>query len=240
MLGSLLVGVAALFLLALVLVLVRGPVFHTRVYRPMLLNLALAAAPLGVLLVVLVVWIAAASAGARGLATVVVALGVVVWLLLLPNAAYLVTELNLNHRKPGERVPEWYDVLLVLVLAMSGVLNTVLNVFLVQFEYTLVRFGDTAAPMASTEVRVLVGVVLVLVAFGVWMGRNVRVNSWDVLRPWRLVAAVGSHLRGPGAAADAVGFVVVATVFFATMYQVVAGPVVQGLIDIETLRQPTP
>lgn len=240
MLGSLLVGVAALFLLALVLVLARGPVFRTRIYRPMLLNLALSAAPLGVLLAVLVVWILALAADARGLATVVAVLGAVVWLLLLPNAAYLVTELNLNHRRPGEQVPEWYDVLLVLVLAMSGVLNTVLNVFLVQFEYTLVRFGDTAAPLASTEVRVLVGVVLVLVAFGVWLGRTVRVNSWDVLRPWRLAAAVWAQLRTPGAAANALGFTVVATLFFATMYQVVVGPMVQGLIDVETLRRSVP
>lgn len=237
MLGSLVVGVAALFGLALTLVLARGPVFRTRVYRPMLLNLALSVAPLAVLLVVLLVWVLATLAGARVLATVVVGLGAVVWLLLLPNAAYLVTELNLNHRRPGEQVPEWYDVLLVLVLAMSGVLNTVLNVFLVQLEYTLVRFGDAAAPLASTEVRVLVGAVLVLVSFGVWLGRNVRVNSWDVLRPWRLAAAVWSHLRTPGAAANALGFTVVATLFFATMYLVVAGPVVQGLIDIETLRQ---
>ena len=236
MLGSLLVGVAALFALALVLVLARGPLFRTRVYRPMLLNLALAAAPLVVLLVVLAVWFLALAAGARVVATVVMVVGAVVWLLLLPNAAYLVTELNLNHRRPGEQVPEWYDVLLVLVLAMSGVLSTVLNVFLVQLEYTLARFGDEAAPLASTEVRVAVGVVLVLVSFGVWLGRNVRVNSWDVLRPWRLVATVWSHLRAPGAAANALGFTVVATLFFATMYLVVVGPVVQGLIALENLR----
>lgn len=238
MLTSLLIGVLVLNLLALGLVVARGPVFGTRVYRPMLLNLALSAAPLAILVVGLVVWVVLLAVGAHAVARVVLVLGFVVWLLVLPNAGYLITELNLSHRRAGERVPEWYDVLLVLALAMSGVLNTVLNVFLVQLEYTLVRFGDSdAAPLASTEVRVLVGCVLVLVAFGVHLGRTVRVNSWDVLRPWRLVAAVWNHLRTPGAIGDAVGFTLIATVFFATMYLVVAGPVIQGLVALEAARR---
>jgi len=235
-LESLLMGVAGLVALAAVLVIARGPLFGTRIYRPMLLNLALSVTPLVVLAGSIIMWAVATALGAHVVATAIVVVCAVVWLLALPNAAYLVTELNLNHRRPGEHVPEWYDVLLVLVLAMSGVLSTVLNVFLVQLEYTLVRSGDTAAGLTATDVRVLVGVVLVLVSFGVWLGRNVRVNSWDVVRPWRLAARVVAHLRTPGTAVNALGFTVVATAFFATMYLVVIGPVIQGLIAIEQAR----
>jgi len=235
-LQSLLIGVVALFTLAVVLVVARGPLFGTRIYRPMLWNLALSLAPLFVLFVAMVLWAVATALGAYVVAGTVVAVGAVAWLLMLPNAAYLVTELNLNHRRPGEKVPEWYDVLSVLVLAMSGVLTTVLNVFVVQVEYMVVRFGDTAAPLVSTEMRVMGGVVLVLVSFGVWMGRNIRVNSWDVLRPWRFAARVLAHLRTQGTALNALGFTVVATLFFATMYLVIVGPVIEGLVLIEALR----
>jgi len=229
-------GVAALFTLAAVLVVVRGPLFGTRVYRPMLWNLALSVAPLVVLVGSMLLWAVATVVGLPLVAAAVVVVGAVVWLLMLPNAAYLVTELNLNHRRPGEKVPEWYDVLSVLVLAMSGVLTTVLNVFLVQVDYTVVRFGDTATALSSGEVRVLGAVVLVLVSFGVWMGRNIRVNSWDVVRPWRFAARVFAHLRTPGTAANALGFTVIATMFFATMYVVLIGPVIAGLVQIEILR----
>ncbi|MCL2454133.1 MAG: DUF1361 domain-containing protein [Micrococcales bacterium] len=236
MLVSLLIGVVVLNLLALALVVARGPVFGTRVYRPMLLNLVLSAVPLLVLIGGTTLWAVLLAAGAQTVGTVVIALAGVVWLLLLPNAGYLITELNLSHRRPGERVPEWYDVLLVLTLAMSGVLTTVLNVFLVQLGYVLVRFGDSAASLAGPSARVLVGVLLVLVAFGVYLGRNVRVSSWDVLRPWRLVGAIVAHLRTPGALGSAIGFTLLATVFFTTMYLVIAGPMIQGLIDLETAR----
>lgn len=156
-----------------------------------------------------------------------------VWLLLLPNAGYLVTELNLTHRKPGERVPEWYDVLLVLSLAMSGVLNMLLNVFLVQLAYAALRFGDVDA-LLTTEVRVLTGAVLLLAAFGVYLGRNIRVNTWDVLHPWSLAAKVVRHLREPRRAAGAVGFTAVCGVFFALMYLVVIGPLVRAVVLLST------
>jgi uncharacterized membrane protein len=156
------------------------------------------------------------------------ALLLLAWLLLLPNAGYLITELNLNHRRPGDRVPEWYDLLLVLVLAMSGVLNMLFNVFLVQLAYVAVRFDDVA-PLTGTEVRVVTVLVLLLAAFGIYLGRNLRLNSWDVLRPWRIVAKLVAHLREPGAALGALGFTVVAGAFFALMYLVVVGPIVGAI-----------
>jgi uncharacterized membrane protein len=238
MLDSLVLGALALNVLAWALVIARGVVFRTRVYRPMLLNLTLSAVPLVVLFILFAGWVALLSMGVpRVVSWVFVAVCVLVWLLMLPNAAYLITELNLTHRKPGENVPEWYDVLLVLVLAMSGVLNTVLNVFVAQFAYCLVRFGDEAAPLGYAETRVIVGVVLLLVSFGVWLGRNVRVNSWDVLRPWRLAVVIWRRLSAPGVALSALAFTLIAAMFFATMYLVVAGPVIQNFIDVEVARR---
>jgi uncharacterized membrane protein len=223
-------GIIGMNVLAVLLVLLRAPLFRTRLYRPMLLNVGLSIAPVlvlgaGVLLVGVLLAAGLPLAVAAGLEVLVL----LVWLLLLPNAGYLVTELNLSHRKPGDRVPEWYDLLLVLSLALSGVLNMLLNVFLVQLAYAALRFGDVDA-LASTEIRVLTVLVLLLAAFGVYLGRNIRVNSWDVLHPWSLVAKVVRHLRERGRAAGAVGFTLVCGTFFGLMYLVVVGPLVRAVI----------
>lgn len=72
--------------------------------------------------------------------------------------------------------------------------------------------------------------MLVLAAFGIYLGRNIRVNTWDVLHPWSLVAKVVRHLREPGRAVSAAGFTVVAGVFFGLMYLVVIGPLVRATL----------
>lgn len=237
MLTSLVVGVLLMNLFAAALVVARAPVYRTRLYRPMLLNLVLSAAPLVVLGLAVVVVLPLLVVGvARPVVAVVAAVLGVVWLLLLPNAGYLITELNLNHRREGERVPEWYDVLLVLVLAMSGVLTTVLNVFLVLVVGVAAVGDDSAAALASGPARAVEVALLVLVAFGIYLGRNVRLNSWDVTHPWLVLRKVVDHLRSPGARGNAIGFTLLGALFFGVMYLVVIGPVVRGLVDLEQLR----
>jgi len=233
---SLVVGAVALNVLAAALVLARGPVFHTRVYRPMLLNLGLSVAPLVVLLVGLVVVLVARVVVGAWLAWVLGVLAFGFWLLLLPNAGYLVTELNLSHRSDDEDVPMWFDVVLVISLAMSGVLNTVLNVFVAQAEYVLLRYGDAAAPLHSWDAVALVVAILVLVAFGMYLGRSLRLNSWDVRHPRSLLGKLRRHVRKPGAIGETVAFTLLYALFFAVMYGVIVGPVIQALIELERLR----
>jgi len=235
-LTPLVLGGAGMNLLALVLVLARGPAFRTRVYRPMLLNLALSVAPLALLGAVALVWVLLVRADQRGLGAAVLAVGALAWLLLLPNAAYLITELNLSHRQPGERVPMWFDTLLVLTLAMSGVLNTVLNVFVVQLEWVYVTSGEGARALADRSSVVLCVVVLLLVALGIYLGRNLRLNSWDVRHPASLVRKVVAHLREPGGLSGMVAFTVLTAAFLGLIYVVVVGPVITGLVQLEDAR----
>ncbi|KQR11715.1 DUF1361 domain-containing protein [Cellulomonas sp. Leaf334] len=236
MLASPILGVALMNALALSLVVARSRVFHTTLYRPMLLNLALSVAPL----VVLVGGLAVVVLSRYVVPTpVVVGLLVVVglvWLLLLPNAGYLITELNLSHRRDEDGVPMWFDVVLVISLAMSGVLNTVLNVFAAQLVWVVQVHGDEAAPLQSLDARLIVVAILVLVSFGMYLGRSVRLNSWDVRHPRSLVGKVVDHLRSPGAVGNAVGFTFLHALFLGIIYLVVVGPVVAGLIALEQSR----
>lgn len=225
------IGVVGMNVMALLLVLARGWVFRTWIYRPMILNIGLSILPI---IVLLATFLGAASALAQQRSSGVVLTigigGLAVWLLLLPNAAYLITELNLTHRREGDGVPEWYDILLVLTLAMSGVLNTMVNVFAATAVGMVLLFSD-AQVLVGREGFALVTGVLVLVSFGIYLGRNLRLNSWDVLRPWRIVIKLVRHLARPANLANALGFTVVTTVFLGLMYLVVIGPLLGAIVD---------
>lgn len=221
-------GIFLLNLFALALVLLRAPLFRLPVYWPMVLNVGLSVAPavvlgIGVALVMFVVTVVPNQA----LLLAVIALVLVVWVLLLPNAAYLVTELNFSHRRPtNDPAPLWYDIVMVLSLALSGVLNMLMNVLLVQFAYVLLVRPNDNDPYRQPDSWVLVAVTLVLVSVGIYLGRYIRFNSWDLLHPWSFVRKLTEHFRVRAHLRTLTGFVVVHTVFFGLTYLLVVAPVV--------------
>lgn len=221
-------GIFLLNLFALALVLLRAPLFRLPVYWPMVLNVGLSVAPavvlgIGVALVMFVVTVVPNQA----LLLAVIALVLVVWVLLLPNAAYLVTELNFSHRRPtNDPASLWYDIVMVLSLALSGVLNMLMNVLLVQFAYVLLVRPNDNDPYRQPDSWVLVAVTLVLVSVGIYLGRYIRFNSWDLLHPWSFVRKLAEHFRVRAHLRTLAGFVVVHTVFFGLTYLLVVAPVV--------------
>ena len=112
----------------------------------------------------------------------------VVWLLFLPNAPYIVTDfIHLGARPP---VPLWFDVLLLISCAGTGLLLGYGSVMLVQ---------RTIARRWSVRLGWLVaGAALVLSAFGIYLGRFVRFNSWEVVTdPMPLFADIAHRLMNP-------------------------------------------
>ena len=110
------------------------------------------------------------------------------WLLFLPNAPYIVTDfIHLRARPP---VPLWYDVLLLLSCAGTGLLLGYGSVMLVQ-RATARRWG------ARTGWSVAV-VSILLSAFGIYLGRFLRFNSWEALTdPLPLFSDISAHLMNP-------------------------------------------
>jgi len=224
-------GVLALNVYALLLVVLRGPLFRTRLYRPMLLNIGLSVAPAVVLLIVVAVLLVVVTASPSAVAMwSVIVVGAIIWLLLLPNSAYLITELNFSHRRDDDTVPLWFDIVLVLTLAMSGVINTVANVALVQLLAVLVATPNAAYPLHHPVSWVAAGLALVLVALGMYLGRYIRFNSWDLLRPARFLRKLVDHFRVPRNSAAAAGFVVTHSVFLAILYAIIAAPTLLALV----------
>lgn len=231
----LIVGAIALNLYAIVLVIARALVYRTRLYRPMLFNIGLSIAPI-VLLALALAAFALLMTTSRTLAVVaVIAIGIV-WLLMLPNSSYLITELNFSHRENDEGVPLWYDIILVISLAMSGVVNTIVNVFIAHLIYSIVRFDDTAGAFFTPSALVALGVVLLLVGLGMYLGRYLRLNSWDVKHPGAFVRKVVSHFRESGNLLACFGFTLTYAVFIGILYFTIAGPIVSGLIALEQAR----
>jgi uncharacterized membrane protein len=222
------VGIVLLNLFALALVLLRAPLFRLPVYWPMVLNVGLSVAPVVVLGIGLALVMAVITyVPNRALLLAVIGLVLVVWLLLLPNAAYLVTELNFSHRRPtNDPAPLWYDIVMVLSLALSGVLNMLMNILLVQFAHVLIVWPNEDDPYRKPDSWVLVAVTLVLVSVGVYLGRYIRFNSWDLLHPRSFVRKLAEHFRVPAHLRTLAGFVVVHTLFFGLTYLLVVAPVV--------------
>ena len=117
--------------------------------------------------------------------------GLIIWLLFIPNSFYILTDLYHladNHRSP--RVPEWYDLILILSFAWNGLLLGVRSVR--QMERLL-------APDASLLGRwVFLYPLMWLCALGVYIGRDLRYNSWDIaIRPAGLLSDVFTLIVHP-------------------------------------------
>ncbi|MBQ9918579.1 MAG: DUF1361 domain-containing protein [Microbacterium sp.] len=219
-------AVIVLDVYAVVLVVLRAKVYRVALYRPMLLNIGLSTLPV-VTAIGVVVGLTVLAPVLTRLADVAPDAGVVVlpiylalatgvWLLLFPNSVYLITELNFSHRTADSPVPLWYDIIQTLVLTLSGLGNAVLSLGILHALFVV--YEEPADAVPPTASWVLAAVVIVLGAIGVYLGRYLRVNSWDVRHPVSLLRKLVAHLRQPGKALEASAFVLTHALLVAVLY----------------------
>lgn len=102
----------------------------------------------------------------------------ILWLLFLPNAPYLITDFV--HLTAWYKVPLWYDIILFTSFAWNGLILGFISIFLV--EEFLKKI--TTARKTTT----LINFSIFLSCFGIYFGRYMRHNSWDILMHPILVA----------------------------------------------------
>jgi len=110
------------------------------------------------------------------------------WLLFLPNAPYITTDfLHLRYDTGGVA---WFDALLTLSFAFNG---------LFLFFLALQPVQAMVAPKSSVLVTWgFVGGVTALTAFGIYIGRFLRLNSWDaLLAPVGVLSEIWDRLADP-------------------------------------------
>lgn len=246
MLNNLVIGTVLINILAFSFVVLRARIYGMKLYRPMLLNIGLSIFPIFVLIIVLVATIFLSSSASDGRTLWVSIPGYIVvavlwlgWLLMLPNSSYLITELNFSHRDSEDPVPLWFDIILVLSLAMSGVFNMVINIFVAQIVYGSLRYPDQVSwsSLQQPGTAWLSITIIVLCSLGMYLGRYMRLNSWDVKHPCDFARRLVNHFDTFSAVRNAAGFVAAHTLFIGLVYYIIVGGVIASGAMIDELRQ---
>jgi uncharacterized membrane protein len=175
---------------------------HT-VYLWLLWNLFLAWVPYGLSLVT-------SFLHARGATRwwSLVPLGVA-WLLVFPNAPYLLTDFI--HLRSRQGIPLWFDAALLGLFAATGWMLGLLSLD-VWKRLLEERVGRAGAWVGVALVSVLSG-------YGIYLGRVERWNSWDVLtEPRPFFLAIREHLREPGGNPELLGITALFTVLVLLSY----------------------
>ena len=109
------------------------------------------------------------------------------WLLFLPNAPYILTDIL--HLTRASDAPAWYDLALLLSCSGTGLLIGYLSLVDVQ-EIVARRFTPAVGWIFAL-------LSLVLSGFAIYLGRFLRWNSWDVLFTPTLVLEIAGALMNP-------------------------------------------
>lgn len=111
-----------------------------------------------------------------------------IWLLFLPNAPYIVTDLL--HLRNANLDLMWLDVLVITSFALNGLILFFLSIR--EMKCILKKYLN---PYVVTTLNTL---IFGLTAFGIYLGRFLRYNSWEVLyNPLALIKDIFSILFQP-------------------------------------------
>lgn len=95
----------------------------------------------------------------------------IVWILFFPNSPYILTDLF--HLRARNSIPIWYDLIVILSYAWTGLICGFIS--LNDIEKRLSEYGK------RNSISGVIVFFLFMSSFGVYLGRFLRWNSWDVL-----------------------------------------------------------
>ena len=110
----------------------------------------------------------------------------IAWLLFFPNAPYMLTDFI--HYRGNLSFIMWYDLVIYALFIFNGFLLGFVSIYYI---YRIIE----------KEINILVGwlfvlFVLFLSGYGIYLGRFIRWNSWDILfRPMELINSAIEHIN---------------------------------------------
>lgn len=148
------------------------------------------------------------------------------WLVFFPNAPYILTDFQ-HLSVVTDGIPVWYDVVLLIWFAWTGLLLGIVSLYLMQ-EIIARMLGKTASWL-------FVIAVTGMSSFGIYIGRFLRWNSWDTWNnPLPLAREILNQFRHPIANREAFVF----TIIFATLLLFIyVTLVVFGNLAVERQKQ---
>ncbi len=133
----------------------------------------------------------------------------VMWLLFFPNAPYIVTDFIHLNRVPAGAI--WYDIGLLLLFAWTGCFLGVTSLAMMQ--------GVVRRRLGAITSWIFVILTLGLSGVGIYLGRFLRFNSWDIfLRPGHLIGNVFEAVVNPMAHQRAIGVSLMFSMFMLVCY----------------------
>ncbi len=131
------------------------------------------------------------------------------WFLFFPNALYIVTDLI--HLDTKTSVPKWYDALLLFSSSITGLLMAFVSLLRME-RFLLLKFN-------SRVVNIMMLTILFFGSFGVYLGRFLRWNSWDIIsNPFNLVFSIVQRFVFPFQHLQTWGITLLLTTLFYLLY----------------------
>lgn len=131
------------------------------------------------------------------------------WLLFFPNALYIITDFV--HLDLETNVPKWFDAILLFASAVVGLMMAFISLYRIE-KFLTKRINEKIMPL-------IIGGILFLGSFGVYLGRFLRWNSWDIIRnPLGLISAIVQRFFFPLEHLRTWGITCILTMLFYLLY----------------------
>ena len=131
------------------------------------------------------------------------------WLLFFPNSLYIITDLV--HLRERQNVPLWFDSILLFSAILNGMMMAYGSLNKVE-NYLRLKFPHW-------KCNVILFTCLFLSSFGIYMGRFLRLNSWDIFtNPVHLGIEVTQRFIYPLDHPTTWGVTIILTIFFNIFY----------------------
>ncbi len=139
-------------------------------------------------------------------------IGLCFWLLFLPNSPYLITDLlHLKHRD-SPIIPVWFDTLFFFTFALAGLQAGLFSLYSIQ--------NLLSQYFKPRLVWGFVLLVLVLTSFGIYLGRELRWNSWDIIaQPFDLMQSIFFQIINPAALKFTAIYTIALSIFYLMFLQ---------------------
>jgi len=120
-------------------------------------------------------------------------IGIFIWLLFIPNAPYIVTDFI--HLGEIRTIPILFDIFLLFSSATLGLILGFSSLFHLE-QIIKIRFS-------RVKTNLIMSLIILLISFGVYLGRFLRFNSWDVFfnhtslikNVWQVFSRSGSNFE---------------------------------------------
>jgi uncharacterized membrane protein len=137
------------------------------------------------------------------------AIVLLVWLLFIPNSFYILTDLF--HLDKFDSAPKWFDLLLIFSFAWNGIVLGIVSI-----RRTEIILESITGRSFSLFI---IFIVMWLNAFGIYIGRYLRFNSWDIIaQPFSLFKEMFEVLFHPLRNKMEWGMIAVYAVFMTVLY----------------------